>query len=244
VPDAIFAEPRLAAIYDVLDGDRSDLDLYLGIVDEVGASTVLDVGCGTGTLACLLASRGIDVVGLDPAAASLDVARSRPGSDRVRWILGSACDAPPLGVDLAVMTGNVAQVFVTDEEWTSTLTALARAVRPGGWVVFEVRDPGRRAWERWTPEHTTRTVDVAGVGEVTTWTELVDVSAPLVSFRHVFRFAVDGTELTSSSTLRFRARDEVTDDLTEAGFRVDSIRDAPDRPGLELVFVARRGSSR
>ncbi len=238
--DAIFAEPRLAALYDVFDDDRSDLDLYVGIVEELGASTVLDVGCGTGTLACLLAGRGIDVVGLDPAAASLDVARGKPGAERVRWILGAASDAPPLGVDLAVMTGNVAQVFVTDEEWASTLTALARAVRPGGWLVFEVREPARRAWERWTPEHTTRTVDVPGVGEVTTWTELVEVREPLVSFRHVFRFARDGAELTSDSTLRFRHRDEITADLAQAGFRVDSIRDAPDRPGLEMVFVAQR----
>jgi hypothetical protein len=32
VPDAIFAEPRLAEIYDPLDPDRSDLDVYAGPV--------------------------------------------------------------------------------------------------------------------------------------------------------------------------------------------------------------------
>lgn len=243
MPDAIFAEPRLVAIYDVLDGDRSDLDLYVGIVDELSAATVLDVGCGTGTLARLLAERGIGAVGLDPAAASLDIARSKPGAARVRWVLGAASDAPPLGVDLAVMTGNVAQVFVTDEEWARTLAALAGAVRGDGWLVFEVRDPARRAWERWTPAHTTRTVDIPGVGEVTTWTELVEVREPLVSFRQVFRFAEDGAELVSDSTLRFRHREEITDDLVEAGFRVDSVRDAPDRPGLEMVVVAQRDAT-
>src|SRR3546814_14876005 len=34
VADPIFADPRLAQIYDALDADRSDLDLYLGLVGE------------------------------------------------------------------------------------------------------------------------------------------------------------------------------------------------------------------
>ena len=47
--DPIFAEPRLAAIYDALDADRSDLDHYSAMVEEFGARQVLDVGCGTGS---------------------------------------------------------------------------------------------------------------------------------------------------------------------------------------------------
>jgi 2-polyprenyl-3-methyl-5-hydroxy-6-metoxy-1,4-benzoquinol methylase len=58
VVDAIFGERRLADIYDALDADRSDLDVYADLVDELGARTVLDVGCGTGSFACMLARRG------------------------------------------------------------------------------------------------------------------------------------------------------------------------------------------
>jgi SAM-dependent methyltransferase len=71
LPDAVFATQRLAEIYDVVEGQRGDLDHYLAIADELGARSVLDVGCGTGTLACLLADRGIQVAGVDPVAASL-----------------------------------------------------------------------------------------------------------------------------------------------------------------------------
>ena len=47
MPDAIFSHPRLARVYDALEGGRSDLDTYLGLAADAGA--VLDVGCGTGT---------------------------------------------------------------------------------------------------------------------------------------------------------------------------------------------------
>ena len=48
-----------------------------------------------------------------------------------------------------------------------------------------------------------------------------------------------GAVLTSTSTLRFRHREEVAASLAAAGYAVDQVRQAPDRPGLELVFVAR-----
>jgi SAM-dependent methyltransferase len=240
VTDAAFADPRLAALYDALEGHRADLELYLSLAEEVGARAVLDVGCGTGTLACLLAGRGVRVVGLDPAAASLDVARAKPGAAGVRWLHGDAASLPPLQVDLVTMTGNVAQVFLPDEEWAATLRAVRRALRPGGRLVFESRRPERQAWRDWTPERSSTRADVPGVGPVETWVQVTDVRDGLVSFRSTFRFERDGTELTSVSTLRFRSREELTDSLTGAGFTVEEVRDAPDRPGHEFVVVARR----
>src|SRR5580658_7191176 len=109
--DAIFEGGRLADIYDVLDGDRTDLDPYVALADDVGARSVLDIGCGTGTLACLLARRGKDVTAVDPARASLDMARRKPGAHQVRWLEGEVARLPVLHVDMVTMTGNVAQVF-------------------------------------------------------------------------------------------------------------------------------------
>ena len=62
----------------------------------------------------------------------------------------------------------------------------------------------------------------------------------LVSFRSVFVFAADGAVMTSHSTLRFRTRDEVVESLRDNDFVLEEARDAPDRPGLEFVFIARR----
>lgn len=136
--DELFGHPRLAAIYDALDSDRSDLDAYVGVVEEFGARRVLDVGCGTGVFALLLADRGVEVVGVDPAGASLDVAWAKPGADRVRWIHGDATALPPLQVDLATMTGNAAQAIVDPQAWQETLRGVYDALRPG------VRRPGQR----------------------------------------------------------------------------------------------------
>ncbi|MEV8396025.1 MULTISPECIES: hypothetical protein [unclassified Streptomyces] len=106
--------------------------------------------------------------------------------------------------------------------------------------------PARRVWEEWaewTRETTYRVTDIPGVGHVETWAELTDVSLPLVSFRGTHVFASDGDVLTSESTLRFRERAEIERDLHEHGFVVEDVRDAPDRPGREFVFVARRATA-
>jgi hypothetical protein len=44
------------------------------------------------------------------------------------------------------MTGNVAQVFVTNADWAQALRAIHAALRPRGYLVFETRRPERRAW--------------------------------------------------------------------------------------------------
>lgn len=237
-PDPIFADPRLARIYDPLDPDRDDLDVYIALVAELGARSVLDMGCGTGTFACLLASRGLDVVALDPAEASLDVARTKPGADRVTWLVGDAVTLPPLSVDLATMTGNVAQVFLSDEDWSATLRGARSALRLGGRLVFEARDPSREAWRSWNREGSWSRVDIPGVGVVESWVDLTDVTGDLVSFRWTYRFEASGETITSDSTLRFRRRHEIEASLEITGLRLLEVRDAPDRPGLELVFVA------
>ncbi|WP_416966618.1 class I SAM-dependent methyltransferase [Streptomyces sp. 4F14] len=238
--DEAYTNPRLAAFYDPLDNGRRDLDVYLDIARESGAHRVLDVGCGTGTLALLLAGQGFDVTGVDPAAASLDLARAKPGAHAVRWLHGDATGLPCLSVDLVVMTGNAAQAVVDEEVWEGTLRGVRAALRPGGRFVFETRDPARRAWEEWNPRDSRRVVDVPGAGEVETWYEVTGVAWPLVEFRTVIVLRATGERLLSLSTLRFRERGEVAAALEAHGFAVEEVRGAPDRPGKEFVFFARR----
>lgn len=173
--DPIFEDTRLVGIYDALEPDRPDLDAYVAVVAEFGARRVLDVGCGTGTFALVLAERGLEVTGVDPAAASLDVARAKRGAERVSWIHGDASTLPPIQVDLATMTGNVAQAIVDPADWEGSLRGVYGALRPGGRLVFETRDPARRAWEEWNHAASISTTKIPGVGAVENWVEVTDV---------------------------------------------------------------------
>jgi SAM-dependent methyltransferase len=238
--DAIFEHPRLVAIYDALDSDRRDLEAYVAMVDEFAPKAVIDLGCGTGLLARRLAQRGIAVTGVDPATGSLEYAQTRPGASHVRWILGEASVLPTDAADLVLMTGNAAQAVVDRSEWDNLLRHTHGALRTGGRFVFETRDPSRRAWERWTKAESLRRVEIDGVGRVDTWVELTAAELPLISFRQTWVFESDDVVLTSDSTLCFRDRAEVEGDLRRQGYVVDEVRDAPDRPKLEFVFVASR----
>jgi SAM-dependent methyltransferase len=262
VADAIFAHPRLAPLYDAFDGPRDDLPAYVSIADELGAHRVLDAGCGTGSLAIMLAGTGRAVVGADPAAASLEVAKSKDTSNAVTWVhadaagvaavaadlaaggpaagAGLTAEVSAMSADLAVMTGNVAQVFLTDEDWAQALQAIGAALRPRGYLVFETRRSARRAWQEWAADTGTTTRDIPGSGQVDRRGEVTAVKLPFVSFRYTYTFRADGAVITSDSTLRFRGREELESSLAAQGYQVLEVREAPDRPGHEFVFITQR----
>jgi hypothetical protein len=102
------------------------------------------------------------------------------------------------------------------------------------------RSPAVHAWDEWNRADSYRTTTIENVGGVESWVEVTEVDEPLVSFRGTYVFGSDGEVLTSDSTLRFRDEAEVTESLVAHGYLVDEVRDAPDRPGRELVFLARR----
>lgn len=238
--DLIFEDSRLVAIYDAFDPDRKDLAPYMQRIESLGAKSVIDVGCGTGCLSILLAKAGYKVVGIDPAKASLDVAKKKPFANSVHWIVGDASVLPPsLGFDLALMTGNVAQVFTTDESWLRTLKCVRSALDPDGYFIFEARDPAKKAWLNWTREKTFQRVHAEEIGWVQGWCDVMNVSGDLVSFRWTYLFEDSDEMLSSDSVLRFRGRPEIENSLCEAGFAVKEVCDAPDRPGMEFVFIAR-----
>lgn len=103
-------------------------------------------------------------------------------------------------------------------------------------MAFEVHDP-EGVVASLDPGHTYRSIDLPDVGVIETWTELAKVAMPLVTFHQHFVFRCEGTTMVSAW---FRSEPDVARSLAETGFQVDEIRDDPDRPGLELVFIASR----
>jgi hypothetical protein len=70
-----------------------------------------------------------------------------------------------------------------------------------------------------------------------------DISGDLISFRWTYKFEGDGETLFSDSTLKFRSKDEIMSSLESAGFSIVDIRDAPDRPKKEFVFICKKVST-
>jgi ubiquinone/menaquinone biosynthesis C-methylase UbiE len=125
---------RLAETYDRLSSDRqfeSGKRLVERLELEAGAR-VLDVGCGTGLLARWIAERmGPDgsVVGIDPLADRIDIARSRGGP--VRFEVGQAED---LGAfeDASFDAVSMSAVFHWISDKAKALAEVRRVLRPGG----------------------------------------------------------------------------------------------------------------
>lgn len=242
---AEFRDARLVAVYDAANGWSRDDDLFLSLVDEEGPARVVDLGCGTGRLALGLAAAGHTVTGVDPAAASLDVARAKAGADEVTWVEGTARSLPDAAFDVAIMTSHVAQFLVDDAEWADALSDLHRTLAPGGRLLFDTRNPVARGWERWNPTDSRHDIRLPDGTSVTAWTEVTAVKDSTVSFTHHYAFD-DGTVLNSSATLRFRTEEELRASLDDAGFVVEAIYGGwlrqpvgPSDDG-EFLVVARR----
>jgi SAM-dependent methyltransferase len=245
-PIAEFTEPRLVAIYDTVNAYRpgTQPDFCRELASELGAQSIVDLGCGTGIITRALAGEGYRMTGVDPSAAMLERARRGPSGDRVHWICGEASCIGTPGADLAIMTGHVAQFFLTNESWDAALRALHAALVPGGRLAFESRNPVAREWEHWS-RATGHAVEDPDAGPVETWTEVDDERDGIVSYAIHYLFAATGDELVSSHQLRFRTRAELTDSLDAAGFAVEHVYGDWDRRPAgpttpELIVVAFR----
>lgn len=115
--------------------------------------TVLDVGCGTGELVRRLAGSSAHVVGVDPDARSIAVARARGKRSSIEYRLAAAERLPLQDGSVDAVVSSVSAHHWEDRE--TGFAELARVLRPGGRMVFaELRPAGRvrRALDR-RPAH-------------------------------------------------------------------------------------------
>lgn len=231
VSDDPFGDPRVAALYDADNPPGDDHVFFRALADRIDATTIVDLGCGTGLLTVSFTEPIVtdpvadaryaerEVYGLDPSPAMLDVARSRNGGDRVHWQPGDASAIASLvadgSADLVTMSGNTAQ-HIVGVDWTDTLQAVAGALRPGGLVAFDTRNPAAREWRTWTRENTYGTRRTAA-GQLTEWMEVTSVEDGVVGFTAHNVWAATGEHQALANLLQFRTQDELTEDLAAAG---------------------------
>lgn len=154
--DRLYRDAELAQFYDLDNGWADDLEFCRGLAED--ARSLLDLGCGTGLfLSCLEGERRL--VGVDPAAAMLEIARHRAGGERVTWTEADARHfRADQSFDLVVLTGHAFQVFLTEADQRALLASIAALLAPEGRFIFDTREPAAEAWRGWRPENSQRVI--------------------------------------------------------------------------------------
>jgi len=214
----VFEDEFFASLYDILNPWSVSDEFY---VEQAVASggPVLDLGCGTGTLACSLAAKNLSVTGVDPAEAMLRIARSRVDGDKVSWIRS---DGQSLRLaqrfKLIFMTGHAFQTLLTDGDAVALLRTAAHHLGAEGRFVFETRNPAAQAWLSWTPECSRRTVQSSSCGRVLCFYDAqAGPGTGIVTIGEHFHLLDEGVQRVGRNRIRFVDPEHLANLLAQAG---------------------------
>jgi len=138
---------ELAADYDAMtrfeERLASEKPIWRRIVEEKRIRRALDVGCGTGLQAILLASLGVTVTALDPSRPMIERARSNGAryGVQVQWLVGDFRDVAQLekqSYDLVFSIGNTLPHIRSIPQLEEAFQAVWKVLRPGGWLLLQL----------------------------------------------------------------------------------------------------------
>lgn len=230
------AYDALAASYDGLMADGS----YRGRAaflerrlkkSPIPVETVLDLGCGTGTIACLLAKRGYEVLAADGSEEMLTQAAAKAeGLERPPLFLLQEMPKLRLArpVDAAVSTLDSLNYLTRERDLRETFRHVRRWLKPGGLFLFDVNTPYklRRMDGQLYMDETEESVCV--------WRTFFSEKKRVCTYQvDLFRLRPDGAWDRCFEEHRERAwtEEELREYLTEAGFAsVKLTGDLTDKP--------------
>ena len=139
----------LAVSYDRLTNDvdyTATVDFYQQILDREGLNprTAVDLACGTGSVAWILAEKGLDVVGVDLSEQMLSVAVQKfPEAERRPQFICQPLQELrlPRGVDLAVCALDSLDYITDPADCEQAIRRVYRVLNPGGCFIFDVNTP-------------------------------------------------------------------------------------------------------
>ena len=141
----------LAGAYDVLTEDvqyrrRADYLVRQFRRSPIPVHTVLDLACGTGSIACLLSAKGYEVTATDASEEMLTVAAEKAASltvERPPFFLHQTMPRLQLlqQVDAAVSTLDAVNYMTRAADVKETFRRVFRYLKPGGRFIFDVNSP-------------------------------------------------------------------------------------------------------
>jgi SAM-dependent methyltransferase len=232
------AYARLAGVYDevVVDPCHGALAEFLDelfAADEEAVADVLDVCCGTGLLAAELAALGYRVTGVDASEAMLARARRLLGPHAT--LIQATLPDLPLEMTFDAVTCTLdGFTYLAPAALAPTVEAIARVLRPAGWLVFDVHTDAMMALTSSRPV-------VSGEQEGHRFVILaeVDPDARLCDTR--IDVTADGAASPFSERHRqyFHRDTDIRSALVDGGFEVVGVKDGySDRPADESTLSA------
>ena len=139
----------LAQSYDRLTNDvdyAAVVEFYERILEREGLHprTAVDLACGTGSVALLLAEKGLAVTAVDLSEDMLCVAsqKAMEAGLPVRFVQQNlACLRLPRAVDLAVCALDSLDYITDPTDCEKTIHRVYKALNPGGCFIFDVNTP-------------------------------------------------------------------------------------------------------
>ena len=139
----------LAVSYDRLTNDvdyEATVDFYRQILRKEGLNprTAVDLACGTGSVAEILAKDGLSVTGVDLSEDMLTVAASKTAAmDNAPRFLKQPLQKLwlPKAVDLAVCALDSLDYVTDPEDCQEAIRRVYRVLNPGGIFIFDVNTP-------------------------------------------------------------------------------------------------------
>lgn len=139
----------LAYSYDRLTNDveyESVVDFYFEILAREGLRprTAVDLACGTGSVALILARKGIQVTGVDMSEEMLCVAFQKAQAlENAPIFVHQKLQRLhlPVGVDLAVCALDSLDYVTDPDDCQEAIRRVYKALNPGGCFIFDVNTP-------------------------------------------------------------------------------------------------------
>ena len=143
------AYKNLAASYDRLTNDvdyAATVDFYFETLrrENLHPRTAVDLACGTGSVAVLLAQRGLSVIGVDLSEDMLTAAMDKAADlDVLPMFICQPLQALrlPRGVDLAVCALDSLDYITDPQDCAEAIRRVYKVLNPGGIFIFDVNTP-------------------------------------------------------------------------------------------------------